>query len=56
MRYRLRTLLILVSTVPPIVGIVAFGAGEIILAAIPYLACIALVKRYVLSDQATFLR
>lgn len=55
-RYKLRTLLIVMSIVPPILGVIAFGAGEIIGALVPYLMCIILIKRYVLSDQAILLR
>jgi len=50
-----RTLVVLMVVVS-VAGIVAFGAVEIILAAIPYLACIAAVKRLVLADNATLTR
>jgi len=48
--------LVLMAVVLLIGAIIALGAGEIILAAIPYLLCIAALKRFVLADNATLLR
>jgi hypothetical protein len=55
-RYKLRILLIAVSVVPPVVAVIAFSGVEIVFPIAVYLTCIALIKHYVLADNATFLR
>jgi hypothetical protein len=56
MQFRLRTLLIATAFVPPLIAIVAYTGAYFILPAAMYFACVALVKRFLLADDATFLR
>ena len=56
MRYRLRTLLILMAVAPPAAWLIWLGAAYAIVALIMYIGCAAIVKRLWLSDQALLCR
>lgn len=56
MQYRLRTLIVATAVVPPIVAVIAYTGTHFVLPAALYLACVAIVKRFILADDATFLR
>lgn len=56
MQFRLHTLLIATVFIPPFIAIVAYTSTYFILPAAMLFACVALVKRFILADDATFLR
>jgi hypothetical protein len=56
MQFRLRTLLIATVFIPPLIAIAAYTGSYFILPATMFFACVALVKRFLLADDATFLR
>lgn len=56
MQFRLRTLLIATAFIPPLIAITAYTGTHFLLPAALLFACVALVKRFLLADDATFLR
>ena len=51
MRYRLRTLIILMLVIPPVFAAICLGGGKIVFALAVYLGLVALAKRFVFSDR-----